>query len=138
MINYEGQAAIELEMIVQPEIDDFYPFSIQGEIIDTAPVIRAVVADVLGGAPAGVIASRFHNGIALMIQSVCGQLRERESLNTVALSGGVFQNVTLLGKTMELLNQDGFNVITHHMVPPNDGGISLGQAVIASKHLGED
>jgi len=138
VINYEGQAAIELEMIVRPEIEDSYTFSIQGNTIDSSSVIRAVVADVLGGTPAGVIASRFHNGIALMIQSVCEQLRERESLNTIALSGGVFQNVTLLGKTLSLLNKDGFNVITHHLVPPNDGGISLGQAVIASKHLKEN
>ena len=137
VINYEGQAAIELEMIVQPEIEDSYAFSVQGDVVDTSPVIRAVVTDVLRGTPAGVIASKFHNGVAQMIQSVCLRLREAGNLNTIVLSGGVFQNVTLLGKTIDLLNREGFNVITHHLVPPNDGGISLGQAVVASKRLAE-
>jgi hydrogenase maturation protein HypF len=78
-----------------------------------------------------VIAARFHNGLALMVRDVCLRLREETGLDEVALSGGVFQNVTLLGKVVPILREGGFTVYTHHLVPPNDGGISLGQAVVA-------
>jgi hydrogenase maturation protein HypF len=131
-INYEAQAAIELEMLVEGGVGESYSFGL-GEEIDPAPVIRAVVADVRAGVPVGVIAAKFHNGLAVMVRDVCLRLREESGLNEVALSGGVFQNVTLLGKTVPLLEEAGFTVYIHHLVPPNDGGISLGQAVIASQ-----
>ncbi len=130
-INYEAQAAIELEMLVEEGAEEAYPFNL-GEEIAPAPCIRAVVADVRAGMPAGVIAARFHNGLALMIRDVCRRLREETGLNEVVLSGGVFQNVTLLGKAVPLLREAGFTIHTHHLVPPNDACISLGQAVIAS------
>jgi len=135
VINYEGQAAIELEMLVQPHVKGAYEFAIEGETIDSAPVVRAVAKDAAQGTPPEIIASRFHNGVAKMIQSVCRQLREQSGINVIVLSGGVFQNVTLLRKALDLLSKDGFVTLTHHLVPPNDGGISLGQAVIASKRL---
>jgi hydrogenase maturation protein HypF len=130
-VNYEAQAAIELEMLVE-ENEASYSFGL-GEEVDPAPVIRAVVADVRAGILVGIIAAKFHNGLAVMIRDVCLRLREESGLNEVALSGGVFQNVTLLGKTVPLLEEAGFTVYVHHLVPPNDGGISLGQAVIASQ-----
>ncbi len=129
-INYEAQAAIELEMLVKDGVGEAYPFDSEDEI-DPAPCIHAVVADVRGGLPAGVIAARFHNGLALMIRDVCLRLREETGLNEVALSGGVFQNVTLLAKALPLLQEAGFTVYTHRLVPPNDACISLGQAVVA-------
>ncbi|MBI3361113.1 MAG: hydrogenase maturation nickel metallochaperone HypA [Chloroflexi bacterium] len=76
------------------------------------------------------------NGVAAMIRDVCLLLREQRGMNEVALSGGVFQNMTLLGKTLGLVRGAGFEVLTHRLVPPNDGGIALGQAVIAAR-LGE-
>jgi hydrogenase maturation protein HypF len=82
--------------------------------------------------PKPIISARFHNGIAAMIRDVCLRLRRQHGLNQVALSGGVFQNVTLLGKTLALLHSAGFEVFTHRLVPPNDGGIALGQAVVAN------
>jgi len=149
-INYEAQAAIELESLVRDDETDAYSFKLVSRAardtfhvsrftfhvsritqIDPTPVIRAVVADVRAGVPAGVIAARFHNGLAAMIRDVCLRLRDETGLDEVALSGGVFQNATLLRKVMPLLQEAGFTVHTHHLVPPNDGGISLGQAVVA-------
>ncbi|HHS96368.1 MAG TPA: carbamoyltransferase HypF [Chloroflexi bacterium] len=134
-INYEAQAAIELEMTTDEEVTEAYGFAMtNGQLpirVDPAPVIRAVVADVRAGVPAGIIAARFHNGLAQMIRDVCLRLREATGIDEVALSGGVFQNITLLEKALSLLRDAGFTVYTHRLVPPNDAGISLGQAVIA-------
>jgi hydrogenase maturation protein HypF len=149
-INYEAQAAIELENLVRGDETDAYSFKLVSHAardtlhasrftfhvpritqIDPTPVVHAVVADVRAGVPAGVIATRFHNGLALMVRDVCLRLWEETGLDEVALSGGVFQNVTLLGKVVPILQEGGFTVYTHHLVPPNDGGISLGQAVVA-------
>jgi hydrogenase maturation protein HypF len=140
-INYEAQAAIELENLVEPRETDAYAFDLipsttrgtQDAIqIDSASVIRSVVHDVRVGIPAAVIASKFHNGLATMVRDVCIQLREANDLNEVALSGGVFQNTTLLRQVVPLLREAGFTVYMHQLVPPNDGGLSLGQAVIAA------
>ena len=142
-VNYEAQAAIELEGLTSAAEAGFYEFAQErsGEdpgqdevplIVDPLPVIRAVVADARAGVPAGVISARFHNGLALAIGDVCQRLREETGLAEVVLSGGVFQNVTLLGEVMPLLEGAGFTVYTHHLVPPNDGGISLGQAMVAN------
>jgi hydrogenase maturation factor HypF (carbamoyltransferase family) len=100
-------------------------------LLDPTPVIQAVVADVRAGVSPGVIAAKFHNGLAHAICDICVRLREETGLTDVALSGGVFQNVTLLGKTVPLLEKAGFTVYTHRLVPPNDGGLALGQAIIA-------
>jgi hydrogenase maturation protein HypF len=131
VINYEAQAAIELEALVEDGVGEAYRFGL-GEEIDPAPVIRAVAADARARVPAGVIAARFHNGLAEMIRDVCLRLREETGLGAVALSGGVFQNVALLGKTVPLLRGEGFVVHTHRLLPPNDGCISLGQALVAA------
>jgi hydrogenase maturation protein HypF len=154
-VNYEAQAAIELEMMVVEGVEEAYKFEIQNSkfkiqnpqspisnpqspiIVDPAPVIRAVVADYRQRVPPWVIASKFHNAVAEMIRDVLVVLREREGLTRVALSGGVFQNVTLLARTLELLRGAGFQVYIHHLVPPNDAGISLGQAVIANAVVAE-
>jgi hydrogenase maturation protein HypF len=131
-INYEAQAAIELEMLVEDGVEDAYPFGL-GEQVDSGPCIRAVVADVRQGVPVGVVAAKFHNGLAAMVRDICSQLRDETDLNKVALSGGVFQNITLLEKTVMFLREAGFTVYIHQLVPPNDGGIALGQAVVAGK-----
>jgi hydrogenase maturation protein HypF len=140
-INYEAQAAIELENLVEPSEIDAYAFDLGPSAtrdsqpalqIDSAPVIRDVVGDVRIGIPPNVIAAKLHNGLAVTIRDVCVRLREESDLNEVALSGGVFQNVTLLGRVLPLLREAGFTVYTHRLVPPNDGGLALGQAVIAA------
>jgi hydrogenase maturation protein HypF len=130
-VNYEAQAAIELEMLVEDAVDGNYSFGIADEI-DAGPVLHAVLEDLRAGVSQGVIAAKFHTGLAEMIRDVCLWLREETGLQAVALSGGVFQNLTLLSRTVPLLEATGFQAYVHRLVPPNDGGISLGQAVVAS------
>lgn len=134
-VNYEGQAAIELEMLAHNQGKGDYPFEIfpRGEelIIDAAPIIRAVIDDLNRGKRRDIIAARFHNSVSSIILKICQSLRERRGLDKVALSGGVFQNIYLLERTFSLLAKAGFETYTHQYVPANDGGISLGQAVIA-------
>jgi hydrogenase maturation protein HypF len=141
-VNYEGQAAIELEALVDPSEMGVYAFELRRErgsegvlLIDARPVIKAVVEAELSSQPASRIAARFHNGVAAMVLEVCRFIREHSGSNLVALSGGVWQNVTLLLKTVRLLESDKFVVYTHHQSPPNDGGLALGQAVVAAHRL---
>ena len=134
-INYEGQAAVELEQLTATSRHDPYPAAITGGqplTVTGSDLVRAAAQDLLDGVPREVIGARFHQGVATMIGEVCGLLRDRSGLGTVALSGGVFQNLLLLGTVVDLLEARGFRVLTHSRVPPNDGGISLGQAVVAA------
>jgi hydrogenase maturation protein HypF len=141
-ITYEGQAAIELEQLADPTETGAYragidagstgqgtstPFRAHGE-----DLIRACVEDLTAGVPRELIAARFHNAVAALILDGCLLLRDAHGLTTVALSGGVFQNRLLLHRTVTTLESHGFTVLTHSRVPCNDGGISLGQAVIAA------
>ncbi len=135
VINYEGQAAIELQQrAVRGEraaydagIDEGARVCIRG-----ADLVRGVADDLLSGVATGVIAARFHNGIVAAIVRTCLLLRERCGLAAVALSGGVFQNLLLLERATAQLEHAGFRVLVHAQVPPNDGGISLGQAAVAA------
>ena len=140
-INYEGQAAIELEALAQSDEHERYAFEIEvgteeaerkTYCVKSEGMIRAVVENVRSGAPAAVISARFHNGLAQMVLEVCEVIRREHGLNEVALSGGVWQNITLLRRTLDLLREAKFVVYVHRRVPPNDGGIALGQAVVAA------
>jgi hydrogenase maturation protein HypF len=134
-INYEGQAAVELEQRADLTEKGSYPAAVtEGPALQLHGVdlVRAVVADLRTGVPREVIATRFHHGVADAIVRVCRMLQEATGVGTVALSGGVFQNVLLLDRTVTGLEQAGFRVLTHSRVPPNDGGISLGQVAIAA------
>ncbi|MBW3624499.1 MAG: carbamoyltransferase HypF, partial [Armatimonadetes bacterium] len=142
-VTYEGQAAVELERIADPDCTETYSFGLAaGEgsdaplLIPAAPVLRAVVEDLQVGVAPNRIAAKFHNGVAGMVIRVCRELRERHRLNGVALSGGVFQNALLLERTLAGLQAEGFEVHTHQRVPPNDGGIALGQAAVAAARIG--
>jgi hydrogenase maturation protein HypF len=134
-IHYEGQAAVELEQRADESEtrayaagwSDSVPIRIRG-----TDLVRAVVEDLRAGAPAPLVAARFHNGLARTIVQVCDALRTRHRLSTVALSGGVFQNVLLVERTVRGLEDAGFRVLTHTRVPCNDGGISFGQAAVAA------
>ena len=134
-VSFEGQAAIQLETIADAGTTAKYPFDIQmGEPwqIDMRPAIREIVADVKCGAPAAVVSARFHNAMAAAIVEVCLLLRRSDRLNRVCLSGGTFQNMFLLSRSVAALRRKGFDVFLHSEVPPNDGGVSLGQAVVAA------
>jgi hydrogenase maturation protein HypF len=134
-INYEGQAAVELEQLADPGEKGSYRAEIAGEgllLIAGTDLVRAVVEDLARGTDRSVVAARFHNGVAGLITGCCLRLRERHGLSTVALSGGVFQNLLLLHAAVGQLEERGFRVLTHSRVPCNDGGISFGQAVVAA------
>jgi len=135
VVNYEGQAAIDLEMLAAEgveEADDWDRSAAYPVIIDPAPLLRGVVSDLMRGVDTGVISAKFHNTIAVIIAAVSEAARQRTGVGKVALSGGVFQNVYLLGRALDELERRGFETLVHHQVPANDGGIALGQAVIAS------
>lgn len=135
VVNYEAQAAIELEALADPDETGAYPFSFEGEFLVPTPMLLAMISDLRAGLPRSILSARFHNTLAQLMHQVCQEIRTETETNEVALSGGVWQNMTLLKKTFHLLAGDGFKVYLHHQVPANDGGISLGQAVIAIHKL---
>ncbi|MBV9851891.1 MAG: carbamoyltransferase HypF, partial [Armatimonadetes bacterium] len=138
-VTYEGQAAVELELAACGPVPRGYPVSLrQGDdswVVETREIISGVVADVRAGHPPGEVSARFHRTMAEAVAQVCARHREADGVNTVALSGGTFQNVLLLEQAVELLEQGGFTVYRHRRVPANDGGLSLGQAVLADQVL---
>lgn len=135
VVNYEAQAAIELEALAEGREPAFYTFDVHDELVDAKPVLQQVIEDLRAGAPVSVIAARFHGGVAQMTVEVCRRLRSESGINEVALSGGVWQNAFLLAQTVGLLQQDRFTIYLHRQTPPNDGGLSLGQAMVAIAHL---
>ena len=134
---YEGQCAIELENAAAQWSGEAppLPYSISGSeelIVDLAPAIRAIAQALKEDAGAPYLARRFHTTIAALTAETLLKLRERTGINTVALSGGVFQNRILLAEVSALLRGAGFTVHTNRSVPPGDGGVALGQAYIGS------
>jgi len=140
-ITYEAQAAIELEMAAQipnpkSQIPNTgYPFDVErgrdGMVIRLHPLFEALLADRRDGATVGEMAYRFHVTVAEMVRTMCERIAQETGLRTAALSGGCFQNRLLLGLVVLRLQEAGLRVLLHRQVPCNDGGISLGQAVIA-------
>ena len=131
-VTYEGQAAIELEQLADPTVTDGYPV----DSLAGAELIRCVVADLLAGVTPPVIAARFHNGFAAAASATAARVASESDLSTVALSGGVFQNVLFTERVAADLEAQGLTVLVHHRVPCNDGGISLGQAAVAAFSAG--
>jgi hydrogenase maturation protein HypF len=142
-VSYEGQAAMQLEWLAtNVEPDESYPFSMDESpassdesslVIDTRPLIRAVAVDVRKGTSAAIIARRFHSALVELIHSVCRKIRSRTGIETVVFSGGVFMNALLSTEANHRLTEDGFRVHRHCLVPPNDGGLSLGQLAVAAR-----
>ncbi len=150
-VTYEGQAAIELEHVADPTERGTYAVPVDWGVnkdvdkgadkgaaarVQVAHLVRAVAEDLTRGRPVPVVAARFHNALADLVLEVCRRLRDQHELSTVALSGGVFQNGLLLQRCLDRLEGASFTVLTHRQVPPNDGGISLGQAAVAASLLG--
>lgn len=139
VISYAGQAAIELEAMVGTDtvpIDGSYaiPIDEAGEW-DTRPLIKAVADDVRNDVPVTAIAAKFHGGIVQAMVIAAAAVRKTHGLEVVGLSGGVFQNLVLTAGAARALAANGFTVLTHRMVPPNDGGLALGQAAVAATRL---
>ena len=134
---YEGQAAIELELAARGPTHETYPIHLRpdagGWILETRDVMAAVVEDRLAGRPAPDVSAAFHRTMAGMVVAVCEAVRESGGASAVALSGGTFQNMLLLDQTIKLLEERDFVVYKHHRVPANDGGIALGQAILADR-----
>ncbi|MBC8450993.1 carbamoyltransferase HypF, partial [bacterium] len=156
-ISYEAQAAIELESLIdqgraEPEgghpADDVsggageasephYPYELieaeRGFVVDTGPTVLAVLADVLAGTPREIVSRAFHNTVVRFATDACSVIARASGIDTVALSGGVFQNRYLLTKLVTSLETGGFRVLLNREVPMSDGGVSLGQAVVAGE-----
>lgn len=137
--SFEGQAAMELEQCADPQARQAYPYRLDtgGEqvIFDPRPLVAALLEARAAGEDVAVSAGRFHFTLAEMVAAVCRELRRRRGIAAVALSGGVFQNALLTGQVRGLLRDAGFTVLTHALVPPNDGGLAFGQAVVAARRL---
>ena len=136
-VSFEGQAAMQLEMIADPTQSQPYPYALELDenqiIFDPVSLINAIMVDHTSGLPVAQIAGRFHVSLATMVEEVCAQLRQRTGIKQVVLSGGVFQNCLLTEMVLVRLEKSGFQVLTHSLVPPNNGGLALGQAVVATK-----
>ena len=142
-VAYEGQAAIELEWLAsQVASDGSYPFEMKEAtdssgraspiVLDMSGVIGQVCRDRSDGVSAALIGRRFHSTMVELIGRVCNRLRALSGLEAVVLSGGVFMNALLMTEALARLEADGFRVYRHRRVPPNDGGISLGQLAVAA------
>jgi len=138
---YEGQAAVELELIARGPMRHGYPIRLRQEgtgwVIETGGIITAVIEDLLAARSAGEIAARFHRTMADLVVAGCVRLREENGGGGVALSGGTFQNRLLLEHVTELLRESGFVVYRHRRAPTNDGGLSLGQVALADSMCGD-
>ncbi|MBI3160127.1 MAG: carbamoyltransferase HypF [Chloroflexi bacterium] len=130
-ITYEAQAAIEFEALADPDETETYPMDLAGERLEWRSLLHALNVDLRAGLTPNVISARFHNGVSSAILRTCLHLQRHTSAGAVALSGGVWQNHTLLRKTVAALESAGFKILLHRQVPANDGGLSLGQAVAA-------
>jgi hydrogenase maturation protein HypF len=143
---YEGQPAIELEALLQKERpavprSEIYPFgwSEDGEAwtLDPAPLWETLALDVAAGAPLAVMAAKFHHTVAAMILAGVDRMRAATGLTRVALSGGTFQNRYLTAHLAESLALEGYEVLLHRRLPPNDGGLAVGQALLGDLLLAE-
>jgi hydrogenase maturation protein HypF len=138
-VSYEGQAAIELETLAAqaaPQDDEAYPFAVDTRaptmLLDPAPMWLALLDDLRAGVEAPIVAARFHAGLAAAVAGLAARLAAERDLGSVALSGGVMQNRTLFEAVSGRLERAGLQVFKHLQVPANDGGLALGQAVVAA------
>jgi len=132
---YEGQAAIELEMCQSPREKGHYPWHIKEEgdvwVMITTGIVRGIVEDIEKREHRGAISRRFHNSLIGMLKEICVKIVDESGIEQVVLSGGSFQNMTLLAGLTLALKDEGLKVYSHAKVPTNDGSLSLGQAVCA-------
>jgi hydrogenase maturation protein HypF len=128
---FEGQAAMELEDAILPGDHGAYPFAL-GKVVDPRPMWQALLTDLSDGVPPGIMSSRFHAGLAEAITATAARLAQEGGIGTIALSGGCFQNKTLLELCTARIERRGLNCLTQGEIATNDGGLSFGQAAIAA------
>ena len=126
---------MELEALVDPHETAAYAMAYTTDLLDPSPLLAAIIDDLRANVGHRQIAARFHNGIARMVIDVCRRLQHETGLTDVVLSGGVWQNMSLLQRVLLLAEPSGLTVYTHQAVPANDGGLALGQAAIAAYGL---
>ncbi|MBG0787418.1 MAG: carbamoyltransferase HypF, partial [Anaerolineaceae bacterium] len=131
-VSYEGQAAIELEALAQPEELGYYSWQVDKDEIMIAPLISAILEDIKQEIHPAVISAKFHNTLAHIGLDLVERVHNQTSITKVALSGGVWQNLRLLATATTLLEQHGFQTLIHRQTPPNDGCVAFGQAMIAA------
>jgi hydrogenase maturation protein HypF len=135
-VNYEGQAATELEALADLGERAGYPLPLLTDgTLDARPTVLAILGDLAAGVEAAAVSARFHNAVAAATAQACADLARRGGLDTAVLSGGVFQNRLLLDSTVDRLAETGLRVLVPERLPPNDGGISFGQAAVAAARL---
>jgi hydrogenase maturation protein HypF len=130
--DFDSEAPMRLEAAITSETESHYPFDV-GETVVFAKTLKAIINDI-PKADVSLISAKFHNTIALVIADISEKMSLGTSIQKVVLSGGVFQNKYLLERLTRLLTERHFKVFTNHLVPANDGGVSLGQLIIASKN----
>ncbi|HST54389.1 MAG TPA: carbamoyltransferase HypF [Solirubrobacteraceae bacterium] len=131
-VSYEGQAAIELEAMADPDEHGEYELPYKDGQLDPRPAIVAIIGDLAGGASTAIVSARFHNGLAAASVRACTEIAEATGVALVVLAGGVFQNRLLLERVAKGVHRAGVRVLTPKQLPPNDGAISFGQAAIAA------
>jgi len=138
--SYEGEAAMRFEALAHKHVvDGAYPVELRSGAtlgIDCAPLIRELASDVARGVEVGLIARRFHSAVVELVARACTVIRGRSGLERVVLSGGVFANAILGSEVPARLRAEGFEVFVHRNVPPNDGGLCLGQLAVAAHAAG--
>ena len=130
-VNYEAQAAIELETICQPDITSSYEINLSENKILIRPMLLSMIEDILTGVKPSIISAKFHNSLIQMSSNLVKKIYNDTGIRTVALSGGVWQNIILLEGVINRLQSQNYNVLVHRNFPSNDGGIALGQVSIA-------
>jgi len=134
-VNYEAQAAIELENAIDITVKDAYKFAVYDGQIHFAQLLNDLIQDLRKNEPAGTIAAKFHNAIRILALEICDVLSAETGCKIVALSGGVWQNRFLVRNVNNDLKRNGYQVLNHKLSPANDGGIALGQALAANYML---
>ena len=123
-VNYEAQAAIELENILNPDQEKAYHFEIEGNQVKIASVLEGIILDLQIKVSISDIAAKFHNSVRLLVLESCNRISLETGCKTIALSGGVWQNKFLVSHAIKDLEELNYKVLVHHRVPANDGGIS--------------
>ncbi len=137
-ISYEAQAAIELEALAEKNELGYYAWQMDGDVINIKPMLTAILADIKQHVTVPIISARFHNTLAQMSLDIAKSVNQQHQIDQIVLSGGVWQNQLLLEKTYQILDENGFHPLIHRQLPPNDGCVAFGQAMITAYRYKKD